>query len=215
MDIKTETNVAAWEEQKTLTGPDGKEIVCGLEVGQESKQTVRGVESPRLKKPNREQMVMTTVDVEELIPADHPARAIWELVGGLDLSGYAEQIKSVEGMAGRPRWDPQLLMSLWLYGYSDGVNSAREIERLCGHDPAYRWLAGMEKVNHHTLSDFRTGHKEELDGLFAQLLGLLRAEGMISLERVTQDGTKIKAYASSKSFKREDKIKESIRVAKE
>jgi transposase len=215
MDIKTETNVAAWEEQKTLTGPDGKEIVRGLEVGQESKQTVRGVESPRLKKPNREQMVMTTVDVEELIPADHPARAIWELVGGLDLSGYAEQIKSVEGMAGRPRWDPQLLMSLWLYGYSDGVNSGREIERLCGHDPAYRWLAGMEKVNHHTLSDFRTGHKEELDGLFAQLLGLLRAEGMISLERVTQDGTKIKAYASSKSFKREDKIKESIRVAKE
>jgi transposase len=214
MNIKTERRGAAIEEQGKLRGPDGKEIECGLEGGQEIKRTVREVERARLKKPNREQMVMTTIDVEELIPGDHAARAIWELVGRLDLSGYIEQIKSVEGMAGRPGWDPQLLISLWLYGYSDGVNSAREIERLCGHDPAYRWLAGMEKVNHHTLSDFRAGHKEELDGLFAQLLGLLRADGMISLERVTQDGTKIKAYASSKSFKREDKIKECIRVAK-
>ncbi len=214
MNIKRETNGAACDEQRTLTGPDGKQIECGLEVEQESKRTVRAVERSRLKKPNREQMVMTAIDVEELIAADHSARAIWELVGRLDLSAYAEQIKSVEGKAGRPTWDPQLLISLWIYAYSDGVNSAREIERLCGHDPAYRWLAGMEKVNHHTLSDFRMEHKENLDGLFAQLLGLLRADGMIGLERVTQDGTKIKAFASSKSFKREDKIKECIRVAK-
>jgi transposase len=160
-------------------------------------------------------MVMAAIDVEGLVAADHPARAIWELVGRLDLSGYVEQIKSVEGKAGRPTWDPQLLISLWIYAYSDGVNSAREIERLCGHDPAYRWLAGMEKVNHHTLSDFRMEHKEQLDKLFGQLLGVLRADGLISLERVTHDGTKIKAFASSKSFKRKDKIKESIRVAQE
>lgn len=213
MNIKIESKDGEGDEQLKLKGPDDKEIGSELGTEQESELAVRAGDRARLKKPNREQMVMATIDVEELIAADHPARAIWELVGRLDLNAYVEQIKSVEGMAGRPRWDPQLLISLWIYGYSDGVNSAREIERLCGHDPAYRWLAGMEKVNHHTLSDFRMEHKEELDGLFAQLLGLLRADGLISLERVTQDGTKIKAFASNKSFKREDKIKESIRQA--
>src|SRR5215510_1602852 len=215
MKNKTEADDAACDEQRMLTGRDGKQMEWEAVKGQGSERTIREGDRLRLKTPNREQMVMTTIDVEELIPVDHAARAIWELAGRLDLSGYAEQVKSVEGMAGRPRWDPQLLISLWIYAYSDGVNSAREIERLCGHHPAYRWLAGMEKVNHHTLSDFRMEHKEELDGLFAQMLGLLRADGLISLERVTQDGTKIKAFASSKSFKREDKIKESIRLAKE
>ena len=203
------------DEQRTLKGVDGNEIEWELRTGQESGRPDEAGNIPRVKKPNRDQMVMATVDVEELVAADHPARAIWELVGGLDLSAYDKQIKSVEGKAGRPMWDPQLLISLWLYAYSDGVNSAREIERLCGHHPAYQWLTGMEKVNHHTLSDFRMERKEELDGLFAQLLGVLRADDLISLDRVTQDGTKIKAFASSKSFKREDTIKESIRQAAE
>ena len=169
----------------------------------------------RLRKPNRAQMVMAMIDVEELVAADHPVRGIWELVGSLDLSKYAEQIKAVEGGAGRPPWDPQLLISLWIYAYSDGVNSAREIERLSKHDPAYQWLVGLEEVNHHTLSDFRAGHRNELNQLFAEVLGLLRAEGLISLERVTQDGTKIRACASSKTFKREDKIREWIEEAQE
>jgi transposase len=158
---------------------------------------------------------MAMIDVEELVPPDHPVRAIWQLVGSLDLSEFVEEIKAVEGRAGRTAWDPQLLISLWIYAYSDGVNSAREIERLSGHHPAYQWLVGLGEVNHHTLSDFRARQKEKLNKLFAQLLGLLRADGLISLERVTQDGTKIRAYASSKTFKREDKIREYIRVAEE
>lgn len=214
MDMKRKDDGRACEEQWMFTEGDSKQEEKGLESGEESNRTNEAADVVRLKKPNREQMVMAAIDVEELIAADHAARAIWELVGRLDLRAYVEKIKSVEGMAGRPGWDPQLLISMWIYAYSDGVNSAREIERLCGHDPAYRWLAGMEKINHHTLSDFRVEHKEELDGLFAQLLGLLRAGGLITLERVTQDGTKIKAFASNKSFKREDKIKESIRLAK-
>ena len=211
----TKRDGAGSEKQLTLKRADENETGLKLRTGEGSDRGVEGGSRPRVKKPNRDQMVMATVDVEELVGAGHPARAIWELVGGLDLRGYEEQIKSVEGKAGRPTWDPQLLISLWLYAYSEGVNSAREIERLCGHDPAYRWLAGMEKVNHHTLSDFRMERKEEVDGLFAQLLGVLRADGLISLDRVTQDGTKIKAFASSKSFKRGEKIKESIRLAEE
>src|SRR5437867_9401010 len=105
---------------------------------------------PRFQEIDRKQLFWRTVDVERLIPDDHPARAIWEFVGNLDLSGYTVQIRAVEGMAGRPALNPQLLISLWVYAYSQGVGSARAIEKLCENDPPYQWLTGMEVVNAHS-----------------------------------------------------------------
>ena len=69
-----------------------------------------GAKQARLKEVDRAQMLLRTVDVEGLIPGDHPARAIWEFVGHLDLSRYTEQIRSVAGAAGRPAYDPHLLV---------------------------------------------------------------------------------------------------------
>jgi len=85
----------------------------------------------RLKRVNRRQMILRAVDVEKLIEPEHPARAIWELVGRLDLGGFRAEIEVVEGEAGRPAYDPQWLISLWIYAYSEGVSSARELARRC------------------------------------------------------------------------------------
>ena len=159
-------------------------------------------------------MIMATVDVEKLIADDHPARAIWEFVGHLDLEPYHLAIRSVAGSAGRPAYDPRLLISIWILATSMGEGSAREIERLCMFHPAYRWLTGMEEISHHTLSDFRIDHKEKLDELFTQVLGLLSAENLITLERITQDGTRIKACASSKSFRGKEKIQAHLDLAR-
>src|SRR5262249_13931417 len=82
---------------------------------------------PRLQVVNRQQMAWRAVDVEQLITEDHPARAIWQLVGKLDLSAFYKGIGAVEGEAGRPALDPQLLISLGIYGYSEGVSYAREL----------------------------------------------------------------------------------------
>ncbi len=170
---------------------------------------------PRLQPVNRQQMVWRTVDVERLIEEDHPARAIWELVGKLDLSPFHQAIGAVEGVAGRPALDPQLLISLWIYAYSEGVSSAREISRLCEFDPAYQWLTGLEAVNYHSLSDFRVGHQAALDELFTQVLGLLSAEGLVTLQRVMHDGTKIKACAGADTFRREEKIRAHLELARQ
>ena len=113
--------------------------------------------APRLQAVNRQQMVWRAVDVERLIEEDHPARAIWELVGQLDLSAFREAIDAVEGKAGRPALDPQLLISLWIYAYSEGVGSAREIARRCEYDPAYQWLTGLEPINYHSSVGFSGG----------------------------------------------------------
>jgi transposase len=160
-------------------------------------------------------MLLRTVDVEKLIDDDHGARSIWELVGRLDLSLYYAQIDAVEGRAGREHTDPQLLISLWLYAYSRGISSARELARQCEYEPGCQWLCGLEAISHRTLSGFRSEFKAGLDDLFVQVLGMLSAEGLITMERVTLDGTKIKANASGNTFRRKQKIEAHLALARE
>jgi len=169
----------------------------------------------RLKAINRQQMIMRTIDVERLVEPEHEVRAVWEMTQRLDLTGYYEQIRALEARAGRPATDPRLLVSLWVYAYSKGISSAREIERLCEWEPAFQWLTGMEPVNYHTLSSFRSENKEALDTLFVDLLGVLSAEGLVTLEQVTQDGTKVKAFAGKDTFRREERILEHMKAAQE
>ena len=185
---------------------------CALRTGEVEREKTRRV---RLKPINRQQMMLRPIEVDRLVPEDHEVRAIWEFVGRLDLSRYYEAIEVVEGEAGRPALNPHLMISLWIYAYSKGVGSAREISRLCEYDPAYQWMTGLESVNYHTLSDFRVKHKEGLGELFTQILGIMSAEGLISLERVMHDGTKIKACASSDTFRRENRVRAHLEAARQ
>ncbi len=169
----------------------------------------------RVKTANRNQLVLRMLDVEKLIPLRHPARMIWQLVGQLDLSGYEAKIEAVAGQAGRPAWDPQLLISLWAYGYSQGISSAREIEQRCSYDPAFQWLTGLEVINHHTLSDFRGSRETEVEELFIHLLGVLSQQRLIRLKRVAHDGTKIRAQASDKSFHRGETLERHLQQARQ
>jgi transposase len=145
------------------------------------------------------------VDVEQLIGEGHPARA---LVGRLNLRAFYQAIESSAAAGGRPAFDPQLLISLWVYAYSQGIGSAREVARRCELDPAFQWLTGLEEVNDHTLADFRVEKQQELEELFTQVLAALRQEGLITLEQVMQDGTKSKAQAGISSYQQEQTIRE-------
>jgi len=169
---------------------------------------------PLIRYVNRQQMSWRGVDVEHLIGEDHPARAIWALVGRLNLSTFYHAIESSAEEGGRPAFDPQLLISLWIYAYSRGIGSAREVARRCEYDPAFQWLTGLQEVNYHTLADFRVEKQKELDELFTQVLAALSKEGLITLEQVMQDGTKIKAQASDRSYLQEGAIREHLERAR-
>src|ERR1700682_3809420 len=132
---------------------------------------------PLIRPINRQQMSWRAVDVERLIGEDHRARVIWTLVGRLDLKRFYEGIESSVEEGGRPAIDPQLLISLWVYAYSEGIGSAREVARRCEFDPAFQWLTGLQEVNYHTLADFRVEKQQELDELFTQVLAALSKEG--------------------------------------
>jgi len=169
----------------------------------------------RVQAIQRNQLLFRTVDVEQLVDPDHPVRAIWKLVGERDLRLFYDQIEAVEGRAGRPPHDPRLLISLWLYSYMQGIGSAREIEKRCGYQPAYQWLTGAEIVCAHTLSDYRTAHETALKDLAAQVLAVLAEEGMVDLQQVTQDGTKISASAGSDTFRRKPTLEKHLERARQ
>ncbi len=167
----------------------------------------------RYEQVNRNQLLLEQVDVDRLIAEDHPARNIWNLLRRMDLNRFAGEVKAVEGHAGRNAWEPQLLIAIWLYSYSRGLSSARQIERECEYEPGLRWLTGLKIINHHTLSDFRAEQGEALQDLFKQVLGLLMMEKLVTLERVTVDGTKVRAAVNKKTFSRKGKIAAHLEAA--
>lgn len=189
-----------------------EETLFPLPPSQEAEKTASSGK-PRVVQPNRQQLEWRAVDLESSLPADHPARLIWEFVQQLDLSPWYAQIRAVEGQAGRDAIDPAILMALWLLATLEGVGSARVLDRLCGEHDAYRWLCGGVSVNYHTLADFRVGQVEALDRLLTQSVAALLADGLVRLERVSQDGKHVRASAGGKSFRRRAKLEEQLQKA--
>jgi transposase len=170
---------------------------------------------PRYLPIDRKQFFLEPLDVDRLIEEDHRARKIWRVVEQLDLSRFASEVRAVEGVAGRPSHSPQVLAAVWIYAFSKGLHSAREIERQMRYEPGLRWLTGLNPINHHTLSDFRAGQGEALRELFEQVLAMLSMKGLLTLKRVTVDGTKIRADVGKKSFTKRDKIEAHLALARQ
>jgi len=168
----------------------------------------------RVIRPDRRQARWDVIDLDSLLPLDHRARVVWSFVERLDLSPLYGAIRAREGEPGRPPPDPAVLLALWLFATVEGVGSARELDRLVERDVAYRWLAGGVPLNHHGLSDFRVDHTELLDVLLRDSVTALIAEGVVSLEEIVVDGTKIRASAGRGSFKT-DKTLEKVSAAVE
>lgn len=134
-------------------------------------------EPPRLLRPQRAQLYLRTCDYESLLPQEHLARLLWAALERLDLSAFLARIEARGSEPGRPAIDPAIVIALLLYGRCEGIVNAREIERRCERDDAYRWICGGVSVNHHLLSDYDSKLHAEVDGLFNQLLAVLSIRG--------------------------------------
>ena len=176
-----------------------------------SSKTGRG--KPRLEKADRQQIEMRLASLDELLPSDHRARTVWDVVQSYDLSAFYARIEAVEGEAGRPAIDPRLLLAVWLYATLEGVGSARALDQLCREDLAYLWLLGGVRVNYHTLADFRVDYESELDQLLTRSVAALMSAGMVDLEQTAQDGVRIRASAGASSFRRSQSLVECLQVA--
>ena len=160
----------------------------------------------RVAMPDRDAPGWEMVDLEQLVAADHPVRLVVAFVGKLALGPLYHAIKARTHGPGRDAIDPALLLALWLYATIEGIGSARELARLCERDLPYRWLCGGVGVNHHALSDFRVEHEALLDRLLTDSVTALVADGLIQMERLAQDGVKLRASAGAASFRRRPTI---------
>lgn len=178
-------------------------------------EKVTSPQQARVLRPVRNQVELVERDLDATLPADHPARAIWALLERMNLSRFFASIKSVQGRAGHPATDPQVLLALWLYATNEGIGSARQIARLCEEHDAYRWLRGGVPINYHTLSDFRVSHQEALDNLLTEVLASMMRAGLVTLRHVAQDGMRVRASAGASSFRRRSTLEGCLEEAKQ
>ncbi len=163
-------------------------------------------EHARVLRPNRQQLQWTPRDLDAALAQDHPARAIWDMLERLDLTRFYGSIRAVLDGPGRPATDPRVLLALWLLATTEGIGSARRLARLCDEHDAYRWLCGGVPINYHMLADFRVAQQAALDALLTQIVGSLMVAGAVTLERVAQDGMRVRASAGAASFRRKDTL---------
>jgi transposase len=170
---------------------------------------------PRLRVPIRDQMEMRTASLDDLLEADHPVRVVWAAVCTLDLKPWLGEIKAIEGHVGRDATDPRLLVALWTFGTLKAVGSARELARLCQECLPYQWLCGGVSINYHMLSDFRSSGGEKWYELLTQIVATLLDAGLVKMDRVAQDGMRVRASAGKSSFHRRSTLEECLEAAKE
>jgi transposase len=189
-------------------------LFAGMDVAPRSSyQPPDASAAPRVVRADRSQASMEPIHLDDLLPDDHPARVVWEATGVLNLSAFYDAVRSRGAQAGRPATDPRVLVALWIYAATEGVASGRELEQLCYVHAAFKWLRGGLPVNYHTLNDFRCGHAQALDALMTDVLGRLTHGGLLSVTRITQDGTKVRACAGTGSFKRRETLEEHLKKA--
>jgi transposase len=160
----------------------------------------------RLRMAERRQVELRAISLEDLVPADHRVRLVWRFVEGLDLSGFQAAIKAVEGQPGHPPADPRILVALWLFATIEGIGSARAVARLCDEHIAYQWLCGGVGMNAKTLADFRVDHGTLLERLLVDSFTALVRAGVASLDRIAQDGVRVRASAGAASFRRDSTL---------
>ena len=194
-----------------MTSGDEGKLFVGLPEQPAPERTYQ--DKPRLRMAERRQVELRAICLDDLVPTDHRVRMVWTFVEGLDVSALVAAVKAVEGRPGPPPADPRILLALWLYATADGVGSARELARLCDEHIAYQWLCGGVGMNAKTLADFRVGHGEVLEWLLVDSFTALVRAGVASLDRVAQDGMRVRAAAGAASFRRQATLQECRRQA--
>jgi transposase len=170
---------------------------------------------PRFRRPDRTQLDPHPLLLDELVAPAHPVRAVWDFVLAMDLAALEADYRAVEHHPGRPPIDVRLLVALWLYATLEGIASAHELNERCTRDDPFKWLCGGVSVNYHTLSDFRTDHADWLAEQVIGSVAVLRSEGLVDLNRVGQDGLRVRASAGAGSFRRQAKLTQAYQEAQQ
>jgi transposase len=167
----------------------------------------------RVKTPERTQVEMQLLSLDQWLDQGHRARVVWQYVESLDLTELYGRIKATSGNVGRDAIDPRILFALWLLATIEGFTSARRLADLTTRDIPYMWICGGVSVNYHRLSDFRVDHGDLLEQIMIDSIGVLLHQNLVTLQSVAQDGMRVRASAGAASFRREKTLDECLAQA--
>jgi len=140
-----------------------------------------------------DQIMLLPPSPRDWLESEHLVYFVSDMVDKLDLSAiYA----SYTGLGGYPPYEPRMMVKVWLYAFMRGVHSSLRLERALHEDIGFRVLSGNQQPDFWTLSEFRRRHHEALGKLFDQTVQAAAGAGLVKLEHVSVDGTKVKANAS-------------------
>ena len=142
------------------------------------------------------QILLFSPSPNDWLPEDHPVHFINDMVDQLDLSTIYNDYSELRG---QPPYHPLMMVKIWIYATSKGILSSRKIEKALYEDVAFRFLSGNQQPDHWVISEFRRRHRRALGELFVQTVQLAQKAGLVKLNQVAVDGTKIKANASKHS----------------
>ncbi len=157
--------------------------------------------SRKFRKADYEKTLDLNVSLREVLPPEHLARFIVDVIAELDLSAIYEQY----GEMGAPPYAPEVMLGLLFYGYASGVFSSRKIEQATYEVIPFRFMSGDMHPDHASIAQFRKQFLPELNDMFVQILLMAQAMGKLELGNVSLDGSKIHADASKSkavSYKR-------------
>ena len=146
---------------------------------------------------DREQSFLLPPDVRERLPEDHFAWFVLDAVAQMDLAAFYGAYRA--GGHGRAAFDPGMVVALLRHAYARGTRSSRAIEHACQEDVAYRVIAANQVPDHTTLARFRQRHQDALAGLFGDVLGICAQAGLVQVDVIAVDGTKVHANASERA----------------
>lgn len=154
------------------------------------------------------QLLLLPPNVDDWVPADHPARFVRDFVDALDLRELGFQVP--EALDGRPAYAADLLLKAWVYGYYSKIRSSRGLERACYDSIAMVWLTGNHAPDHNTLWRFWRDNRPALRELFKKSVQVAVKSDLVSLLLQAVDGTKIAAQSSTAKAWRADILEKNL-----
>ncbi|WP_199520936.1 transposase, partial [Jiangella anatolica] len=154
---------------------------------------------------DRDQAFLLPPSMTDWLPGDHLVWFVIAAVQRLDTAAFHARARL--GSVGRRGFDPDMLLTLFVYAMAHGVSSSRQIERLCGTDVAFRIVCAGDTPDHTVLARFRRDHEAALEELLTASLLLAAELGMVRLGAVAFDGTKIAANASKDANRSEKHLR--------
>ena len=164
-------------------------------------------------KANYEQEFLLPPSLEDWITKDHPSRFIREFIESLNMKEMGFKVETNE--EGRPYYSSDLLLKVWIYGYFHRIRSTRQLEKQCKENISLIWLTGMNYPDHNTIWRFWNENKIRLREIFKESLKIAMRLKLIDMTLNALDGTKIRAYSSTRGLKNKKRMEELLKKTDE